>query len=65
MHGRLLLPFARAEIYRVFQECKFVEDEGDILFYKNTYGLAATCPIFPDHSGSDSSVEVDTGKEKL
>ena len=52
-------------MYRVFKECKFVEDEGDILFYKNAYGLATTRPIFPDHSASDSGVEVDTGKEKL
>ena len=50
-------------MYRVFRECKFVEDEGDIIFYKNAYGLAATRPIFADHSASDSGVEVDTEKK--
>lgn len=50
-------------MYRVFKQCKFVEDDGDILFYKNAQGLAATRPIFADHSASDSGVEVDNGKE--
>jgi omega-6 fatty acid desaturase (delta-12 desaturase) len=48
-----------AELYRVFRECKFVEDEGSVVFYKNAYGLAATRPIFPDSSASDSGIEVD------
>ena len=56
-------PGGWAEMYRVFKECKFVEDEGDIIFYKNSYGLAATRPVFTDHGASDSGVEVDTGKE--
>ena len=50
-------------MYRVFKECRFVEDEGDIVFYKNAHGLAAAKALFPDHSASDSGVEVDTGKE--
>ena len=50
-------------MYRVFKECKFVEDEGHILFYKNAYGLAAARPIFAENNASDSGVEVDTGKE--
>ena len=29
------------EMYRVFKECKFVEDEGGVLFWKNGSGLAA------------------------
>ncbi|THH20543.1 hypothetical protein EW146_g822 [Bondarzewia mesenterica] len=36
------------EVYRVMRECRFVEDEGDVLFYKNSKGLAATRPVFPD-----------------
>nr|ACJ26016.1 delta-12 desaturase [Phanerodontia chrysosporium]ACL13289.1 oleoyl phosphatidylcholine desaturase [Phanerodontia chrysosporium] len=56
-------PSGWGEMYRVFRECKFVEDDGDIVFYKNAYGLAHTRPVFPDHSASDSGVEVDTGKE--
>ncbi|PPQ66928.1 hypothetical protein CVT26_010017 [Gymnopilus dilepis] len=27
-------------LYRSFNECRFVEDEGDIVFYKNRHGLA-------------------------
>jgi len=51
-------PGGWAEVYRVFRECKFVEDEGSVVFYKNAYGLAATKPVFPD-SPIDSGVEVD------
>ena len=51
-------PGGWAEIYRVFKECKFVEDEGDILFYKNAYGLAATKPVFNDNAASDSGIEI-------
>jgi len=47
------------EVYRVYKECKFVEDEGNILFYKNAHGLAATRPAFADDSASDSGIEVD------
>ncbi|KII86956.1 hypothetical protein PLICRDRAFT_164431 [Plicaturopsis crispa FD-325 SS-3] len=46
-----------SEAYRVFKECKFVEDEGTVVFYKNAYGLAKTRPVFPDTS--DSGIEVD------
>lgn len=56
-------PGGWAEMYRSFRECKFVEDEGDIVFFKNAYGIARSRPVFPDHSASDSGVEVDTGKE--
>ncbi|OSD07329.1 hypothetical protein PYCCODRAFT_1430581 [Trametes coccinea BRFM310] len=51
-------PGGWAEVYRVFKECKFVEDEGDILFYKNAYGLAATRPVFADNTASDSGIEI-------
>ncbi|OAX42332.1 hypothetical protein K503DRAFT_766892 [Rhizopogon vinicolor AM-OR11-026] len=47
------------EVYRVFKECKFVEDEGNIVFYKNAKGLAATRPTFADGNASDSGIEVD------
>ncbi|KAH7909908.1 fatty acid desaturase-domain-containing protein [Hygrophoropsis aurantiaca] len=47
------------EVYRVYKECKFVEDEGNILFYKNAHGLAATRPAYNDDNASDSGVEVD------
>jgi len=52
-------PGGWAEVYRVFRECKFVEDEGSVVFYKNAYGLAAARPVLPDSNISDSGVEVD------
>ncbi|KAH9947625.1 delta12-fatty acid desaturase [Amylocystis lapponica] len=52
-------PGGWAEVYRVFKECRFVEDEGDILFYKNARGLAATRPLFVDNNASDSGIEID------
>ncbi|KAF8631815.1 hypothetical protein AX17_005030 [Amanita inopinata Kibby_2008] len=47
------------EVYRVYKECKFVEDEGDVVFFKNAYGLAKMRPVFADNSPSDSGIEVD------
>ncbi|KAH7884987.1 fatty acid desaturase-domain-containing protein [Phlebopus sp. FC_14] len=49
------------EVYRVFQQCKFVEDEGNVIFYKNAQGLAASRPKFNDsnENASDSGVEID------
>ena len=38
---------------------QFVEDEGDVVFYKNAYGVATTRPVFADHSANDSGVELD------
>jgi len=43
----------------VFCECKFVEDEGNILFYKNAKGLAASRPIIPGDVASDSGIELE------
>ncbi|KAH7097688.1 delta12-fatty acid desaturase [Auriculariales sp. MPI-PUGE-AT-0066] len=37
-----------SEMYRVYKECKFVEDEGSVVFYKNAHGLAAARPILRD-----------------
>ena len=52
-------PGGWAEVYRVFKECKFVEDEGDVVFYKNAYGLAKMRPAMPESSASDSGIEID------
>lgn len=51
-------PGSWAEVYRVFKECKFVEDEGDVVFFKNAYGLAKMRPVFAE-AASDSGVEID------
>ena len=51
-------PGGWAEMYRVFRECKFVEDEGDIVFYKNARGLAAAKAVFTDKAASDSGIEI-------
>ena len=37
---------------------QFVEDEGDIVFYKNAHGLAAARPLVIDANASDSGVDV-------
>lgn len=50
-------PGGWSEMYRVFKECKFVEDEGNIVFYKNSEGLAKTRPVFNDNNVSDSGIE--------
>jgi len=52
-------PVGWAEIYRVFRECKFVEDEGNILFYKNAKGLAASRPIIPGDPASNFAIELE------
>ncbi|KAF7794888.1 hypothetical protein EIP86_006031 [Pleurotus ostreatoroseus] len=46
-------PSGWSEMYRVFKACKFVEDEGDVVFYKNAYGQAAARPVFQRISNSD------------
>jgi omega-6 fatty acid desaturase (delta-12 desaturase) len=38
---------------------QFVEDEGDVVFYKNAHGHATTRPAFADNTASDSGVELD------
>ena len=37
---------------------QFVEDDGDIVFYKNAHGLAAAKPLVADVNASDSGVDV-------
>ncbi|KAJ7738393.1 delta-12 fatty acid desaturase protein [Mycena metata] len=51
-------PGGWAEMYRVFRECKFVEDDGDVVFYKNARGLAKMRPVFNDSGASDSGIEI-------
>ncbi|KAK0244411.1 delta12-fatty acid desaturase [Armillaria nabsnona] len=51
-------PGGWSEMYRVYKECKFVEDEGDVIFYKNAYGLAQMRPVFNDLTASDSGIEI-------
>ncbi|KAG6377217.1 fatty acid desaturase-domain-containing protein [Boletus reticuloceps] len=48
------------EVYRVYRACRFVEDEGNITFYKNALGLAASRAKIMDDAASDSGVEIDT-----
>ena len=41
-----------------YNDCQFVEDEGDIIFYKNARGFAAAKPVFADNTASDSGIEI-------
>ncbi|KAJ7274973.1 delta-12 fatty acid desaturase protein [Mycena rebaudengoi] len=54
-------PGGWAEVYRVMRECRFVEDEGSVVFYKNARGLAAAKPVFRNALSDveDSGVEID------
>ncbi|KAF8650160.1 hypothetical protein AX16_005394 [Volvariella volvacea WC 439] len=52
-------PGGWAEVVRVFKECKFVEDEGNVIFFKNAHGLAKLRPVFHEPSTSDSGVEIE------
>ncbi|RXW24515.1 hypothetical protein EST38_g1329 [Candolleomyces aberdarensis] len=52
-------PGGWAEVYRVFRECKFVEDEGDVVFFKNAYGIAQMRAQLPEEAASDSGIEVE------
>ncbi|KXN88222.1 Delta(12) fatty acid desaturase [Leucoagaricus sp. SymC.cos] len=52
-------PGGWAEVVRVFKECKFVEDEGDVVFFKNAYGVAQMRPVFADTTASDSGIELE------
>lgn len=56
-------PVGWAEMYRVYKECKFVEDEGDVLFFKNAHGHSAARAVYPEHPASDSGVELDSDKK--
>ncbi|THV05284.1 delta 12-fatty acid desaturase [Dendrothele bispora CBS 962.96] len=52
-------PGGWAEVYRVYKQCKFVEDEGDVVFFKNAHGLAQARPVFNSDSPSDSGIEIE------
>ncbi|KIJ54388.1 hypothetical protein M422DRAFT_241630 [Sphaerobolus stellatus SS14] len=52
-------PSGWGEMVRVFKECRFVEDHGDVVFYKNSRGQAKARGVFSDGgSVSDSGVEL-------
>ncbi|KAF5324021.1 hypothetical protein D9611_008449 [Ephemerocybe angulata] len=57
-------PVGWSEFYRVLRECKFVEDEGDVVFFKNAEGIAVMRPGFPDMSASDSGVDIGQESKK-
>lgn len=52
-------PGSWREVYRVYQQCKFVEDEGDVVMYKNAEGLAIARAQLPEAAASDSGVEIE------
>ena len=55
------------EVVRIIRECKFVEDEGDVVFYKNAKGFAKRVAVFKSPvsaSASDSGIDVDDGDKK-
>ncbi|KAG8757618.1 hypothetical protein FRC12_010261 [Ceratobasidium sp. 428] len=51
-------PGTWGEVYRVWRECKFIEDEGDVVFYKNARGLATRQAVFVNEQLSDSGVDM-------
>jgi omega-6 fatty acid desaturase (delta-12 desaturase) len=52
-------PGTWSEAVRVFRECKFVEDEGEVVFYKNARGIAQRQAVFSSDGGiSDSGVDL-------
>ncbi|EGG03265.1 uncharacterized protein MELLADRAFT_75337 [Melampsora larici-populina 98AG31] len=51
-------------LWKAFRHCRFVEDEGDVVFYKNAKGQALIRLKESDGSPSDSGIEVDQAKSK-
>jgi len=52
-------PGTWSEAVRVYRECKFVEDDGEVVFYKNAKGIAQRQAVFSSDGGiSDSGVEL-------
>ncbi|KAH9811794.1 fatty acid desaturase-domain-containing protein [Melampsora americana] len=49
-------------LWKAFRHCRFVEDEGDVVFYKNAKGQALIRLKGSDGSPSDSGIEVDQAK---
>ena len=50
-------------LYRSFTECQFVEDEGDIIFYKNKQGKAAREVLVEEMKWQADNTEVDLESE--
>ncbi|KIM22795.1 hypothetical protein M408DRAFT_28437 [Serendipita vermifera MAFF 305830] len=50
-------PASLTEVYKTIRSCKFVEDEGDVVFYTNAYGKAA-CKAMYNEPVSDSGINV-------
>ena len=48
-------------LYKSYKSCRFVEDEGDVIFYKNAQGKAARRVVY-DAPPSDSAVEAEDAK---
>jgi len=51
-------PGTWGEVFRVWNACKFVEDEGEVVFYKDARGIAQRTAVFSDHAVSDSGIEL-------
>lgn len=50
-------PGGWSEVVKTIRQCKFVEDEGDVVFYKNAYGNAA-CKAVYNEPVSDSGLDM-------
>ena len=48
--------------WRSFRECVFIEDGGDVLFFKNSAGLAKMVPVEEGGNVSDSGVDMGEAK---
>jgi len=48
-------------VFNNYRQCRFIEDTGDVLFYKNARGVAAYAAVAPE-SQSDSGVDVSADK---
>ncbi|KAK1925686.1 putative delta-12 fatty acid desaturase [Papiliotrema laurentii] len=44
--------------YRSYRECLFIEDDQDVVFYKNARGLAARVPVEEGGNISDSAIDM-------
>lgn len=48
--------------YRSTKDCQFIEDEGDVLFYKNCSGIAQRVAVEEENQFSDSGVDMGESK---
>lgn len=44
-------------LWKNYSSCRFVEDEGEVVFYKDAYGRASRSVVYPSIP-SDSGVDV-------